>query len=143
MYYESIFGVDNSSSFFTSQRRTGIFEWAEQPRQSTPIYPPSVFTAGEDYMPAYPDLDISSYNELSCNYSPPPSYRESPRPVYVSLPENANESLSWGSPIPVSPGGAPSELNATLSRGTPIRVSSACDREPIAPRVWRPWDSPV
>ena len=142
---------------FNSSRRTGIFQWAEQcdlPQRASLIYPPAVFTTGEDYMPAYPELDISSYSGLSCNY-PPPS------PVYLTIPEGANESLwwgtpmpvspgrstsvandtlCWGTPIPVSPGGARSDANDTLSWGTPIPVSPGGERHEEVPRVWRPWE---
>ena len=73
-----------------------------------------MFTTGEYYMPPPPEMDISSYSRLSCNYPSPPSNLNSPGPVLLNIPENVNESLWRGSPIPVSPGGANSVHNETL-----------------------------
>ena len=132
--------MDNESLYqyelnnFSISRKTGIvssdyhalstesFQWVEQ--RASPLYPPTVFLhGGSDYMPVYPDMDISSYSGLSGDYPAPPSYLESPRSVLLTIPTEVNENLGWVSPIPVSPEGTSVESNGTLCWGTPIPVS--------------------
>ena len=97
-----------------SRCRRDIFQWIEQPAMKrAPVYPPSTMTA-VDYMPLYPQLDISSYSTVSSNFPSPPSetflvsQRRTPvqdTSALVHTSEDVNESLWWGTPIPTSPGG--------------------------------------
>ena len=93
-----------------SRCRRDIFQWIEQPAMKrAPVYPPSTMTA-VDYMPLYPQLDISSYSTVSSNFPSPPSetflvsQRRTPvqdTSALVHTSEDVNESLWWVHPYPL------------------------------------------
>ena len=43
----------------------------------TPVYPPRIFLQlHEEVLPPYPDLDVSSYDGLSEEFPPSPTYEQ-------------------------------------------------------------------